>query len=66
VSLIEGLEDWAVKKVIDQVLASYIAKREIAASEKPVIERAAIDIANALIAEMAHKVGAIDPSAAPR
>lgn len=62
-SLVEGLEDWAVRRVTDQILSSYIAKGEIAASERPVIERAAVDIANALIAELARKVGVPDPDA---
>jgi hypothetical protein len=52
-ALLEGLEDWAVKKVVDDVLAGYIQRGELMACEEPVIDRAAIDITNALLAEFA-------------
>ena len=62
-SFVEGLEDYGVKLLIDNIIGGYIAKGEIPATDKPMFEKVAIDTANAVFAEVAKAKG-IKPDAA--
>lgn len=62
VGLLEGLEDWGVKKLVDGVLDNYTKpgpngeKPLIPPADRPQFEHVAIDITNAVLAMVAQKV----------
>jgi hypothetical protein len=63
VSFVEGMEDWGVKELVDKVLDGYTVpvppatEPLIPPADRPKFEVVSIDIANALIALAAQKVG---------